>query len=58
MALHSLQPSSKHSPIAARATLAIPDFTNYLPGLVLDDSSGAVTDKVLERIQTIAAINV
>jgi hypothetical protein len=32
----------------------MPDFSNYLPGLLSDDSSLALTDEVLERLQAIA----
>jgi predicted nucleotidyltransferase len=34
--------------------LAIPDFSNYLPGLISDDSSLTLTDEVLERLRVIA----
>jgi predicted nucleotidyltransferase len=37
-----------------RELLAIPDFSNYLPGLISDDSSLTLTDEVLERLQVIA----
>ena len=37
-----------------RKLLAIPDFSNYLPGLISDDSSLTLTDEVLERLQVIA----
>jgi hypothetical protein len=51
-----------HSPadlrryLAARCheLLAIPDFSNYLPGMISDDSSLTVTDQVLERLRVIA----
>lgn len=51
-----------HSPadlreyLAARRgeLVAIPDFSNYLPGLISDDSSLALTDEVLQRLQVIA----
>jgi predicted nucleotidyltransferase len=36
-----------------RDLLAIPDFGNYLPGLIQDDSYGEQTDEVLERLRTI-----
>jgi len=36
-----------------RELLAMPDFSNYLPGLLSDDSSLALTDEVLERLQAI-----
>lgn len=37
-----------------RELLAIPDFSDDLPGLVQDDSSGELTDRVLERLHAIA----
>jgi predicted nucleotidyltransferase len=37
-----------------RELLTIPDFSNYLPGLISDDSSLTLTDEVLERLQVIA----
>jgi len=40
--------------VRCRELLAIPDFSNYLPGLILDDSSPALTDEVLQRLQAIA----
>lgn len=51
-----------HSPADLRAylavrcceLLAIPDFSNYLPGLIADDSSLTLTDHVFERLQVIA----
>jgi hypothetical protein len=53
-----------HSPAALRGylagrcreLLAIPDFSNYLPGLIADDSSLTLTDEVLECLQVIATI--
>jgi hypothetical protein len=32
----------------------LPDFSNYLPGLISDDSSLTLTDEVLARLQVIA----
>jgi predicted nucleotidyltransferase len=40
--------------VRCRELLAIPDFSNYLPGLISDDSSLTLTDEVLERLQVIA----
>jgi predicted nucleotidyltransferase len=40
--------------VRCRELLAIPDFGNYLPGLISDDSSLTMTDEVLERLQVIA----
>ena len=37
-----------------RELLTIPDFSNYLPGLISDDSSLTLTDEVLERLRVIA----
>jgi predicted nucleotidyltransferase len=39
-----------------RDLLAIADFSNYLPGLIQDDSYGEKSDEVLERLQTIAEL--
>jgi len=38
----------------SRELLAIPDFVNYLPGLILNTSSPRLTDEVLECIGAIA----
>jgi len=40
--------------VRCRELLAIPDFSNYLPGLISNDSSLTMTDAVLERLQVIA----
>ena len=39
-----------------RELFAIPDFSNYLPGLIADDPSLTLTDEVLERLQVIANV--
>lgn len=36
--------------------LAVPDFSNYLPGLIQDDSYGQQTDEVLNRLEEIVKL--
>jgi hypothetical protein len=36
--------------------MAIPDFENYLPGLLQDDSYGEQSDLVLERMRLIMGV--
>ncbi len=37
--------------------LAMPDFENYLPGMILDDSHGGQSDLVLERLRDIVKLS-
>ena len=40
-----------------RDLLAVPDFSNYLPGLIQDDSLAQQTDRVLAYLQAIVKLH-
>ena len=51
-------PADLRKYLAARCQdlLAVADFSNYLPGLIQDDSYGQQTDEVLNRLEEIVKL--